>query len=287
LPFVARAGPRPVSNAMPGWTVACVVGLLAGLHTATWGMYKDSPHEGFTTRRFLRSPAIGALAGPVVMWLGRIDPHTAGGLVVLFGATYGAERVLVEYWKTFVREEDQSKYTIPMQFAVRGIVTSRRARCAAGLAYGCGELMLAAGVVWIDRVAPAWPPVVLALAVGSVAGWVSAFGGAWKDAPIEGFHTLKFFRSPLLAGAYGIMVGSFTPYLLVILLGALGYTIATTETYKTFGFPSTPRGKFAGKGITHPEAVRFRRRFVPLYAAVWLAVIVTIVIAYREAHGGA
>jgi hypothetical protein len=271
---------------MPDWTIACVVGLLAGLHAATWGMYKDSPHEGFTTRRFLRSPALGALAGPLVAELGRIDPGTAGGLVVLFGATYGVERVLVEYWKTFIREEDQSKYAIPMQFAVRGRVASRRVRWVAALAYGCCELSLAAGVIWRDRHVSAWPPLMTAILVGSAAGWVSALGGAWKDAPIEGFRTLKFFRSPLLAGAYGALVGSFTPHLLVTLLGALGYTIATTETYKTFAFPATPRGKFAGKQIHHPETLRFRGRFVPLYAAIWLAVLVTAVIAYREARHG-
>ena len=27
--------------------VATIVGILAGTHTATWGMYKDAPHEGF------------------------------------------------------------------------------------------------------------------------------------------------------------------------------------------------------------------------------------------------
>jgi hypothetical protein len=39
--------------------------------------------------------------------------------------------------------------------------------------------------------------------VASISGWISAFLGAWKDAPIEGFETLKFFRSPVVAGLYG------------------------------------------------------------------------------------
>ncbi len=29
------------------YLAALVVGLLAGTHIATWGMYKDAPHEGF------------------------------------------------------------------------------------------------------------------------------------------------------------------------------------------------------------------------------------------------
>ena len=45
---------------------------------------------------------------------------------------------------------------------------------------------------------PASPPVT-ELTVGALGGWYSAFGGAWKDAPIEGFQLFKFFRSPLQA----------------------------------------------------------------------------------------
>ncbi len=29
---------------------AAFIGLLSGLHTACWGMYKDAPHEGFKLR---------------------------------------------------------------------------------------------------------------------------------------------------------------------------------------------------------------------------------------------
>ena len=28
--------------------LAAAVGVMAGVHTATWGMYKDAPHEGFS-----------------------------------------------------------------------------------------------------------------------------------------------------------------------------------------------------------------------------------------------
>ena len=31
--------------------LAAAVGLIAGIHTATWGMYKDAPHEGFSGRK--------------------------------------------------------------------------------------------------------------------------------------------------------------------------------------------------------------------------------------------
>ena len=53
--------------------------------------------------------------------------------VVLFGLAYALERGVVEVWKTFVREEDQSKYFIAMQFSIRGVpVASRGARLTAG-----------------------------------------------------------------------------------------------------------------------------------------------------------
>jgi len=41
--------------------LAAAVGVLAGLHTATWGMYKDAPHEGFTIPKYLRSPVVAIL----------------------------------------------------------------------------------------------------------------------------------------------------------------------------------------------------------------------------------
>ncbi|RMF66245.1 MAG: hypothetical protein D6743_06725, partial [Calditrichaeota bacterium] len=60
----------------------------------------------------------------------------------------------------------------------------------------------------------------------------------------------------------------------------------TIETYKTFFFPSKPRGKFAGKEIKFPEMWRRRHYFVPLYVAIWLAVITTIVAAFLQPHQG-
>ena len=39
--------------------MAGIVGLLSGMHTAIWGMYKDAIHEGFTVARFVRSMIVG------------------------------------------------------------------------------------------------------------------------------------------------------------------------------------------------------------------------------------
>jgi hypothetical protein len=262
------------------YLAAAGVGLLAGTHTATWGMYKDAPHEGFGWRRYVRSIVVSTLAAPFVAWLFVLDPRRAPGFVVLFGVTYAFERALVEFYKTFLREEDQSKYTIPMQFHVNGRVVKKRSlRLLVGLGYAAAALLFAWGAFTLDRALgflPAWLRLGLA---GSVGGWLSAFGGAQKDAPIEGFHTFKFFRSPALAMSYGILLSLFTHNVLVVGLGALGYTIATIETYKTFFFPHRPRGKFQGKPIQFPELLAFRQRFVPVYAAIWLVLLTQVGLA--------
>jgi hypothetical protein len=165
-----------------------------------------------------------------------------------------------------------------MQFAVFGKVVKDRAR----------RWAVAAGVVAVTALLAVWAasmdaaslPLPVILAVGSAAGWVSAIGGAWKDAPIEGFETFKFFRSPAITGTYAFLISRLDGRMLVVALCALGYTVATIETYKTFFFPSKPRGKFAGKPIAYPAWLRFRLRFVPLYVGVW----VMLVAAFAQAR---
>ena len=122
--------------------VALVVGLAAGLHAATWGMFKDAPYEGFTWQTYLRSPVIAAVIAVVVAAAGDFPSTNAAGIAVLFGLTYVIERGINEFYKTFLREEDQSKYSIPMQLSVRGkVVTDRRTRLLAGLGYAVGVLV--------------------------------------------------------------------------------------------------------------------------------------------------
>ena len=124
-----------------------------------------------------------------------------------------------------------------------------------------------------ERVGGSWPRWLVVITVGSFFGWISAFGGAWKDAPVEGFETFKFFRSPAVAASWALVVSQFTTSWPVIAIAAEGFTVASIETYKTFFFPNKPRGKFAGKPILHPRYLTFRYRFVPLYAGIWLLVL--------------
>ena len=254
------------------------VGVAAGAHTATWGMYKDAPHEGF--RHYPRSIVVSTLLAPIIAWVAGLDALVASGIVVLFGVTYCCERGLTEFYKTFVRFEDQSKYTIPMQFHVFGRVVPKGARRWVIAGSHVAVIFLAGYGIHSLQGQVALGRTLMFLLLGSVGGWLSAFGGAFKDAPIEGFHTLKFFRSPLLAALYSLLLSRFTDSYLIAALGGLGYTVATIETYKTFFFPNRPRGKFADKPILYPEHLETRRRFVPLYAAIWLFVVVSFVLAF-------
>jgi hypothetical protein len=256
-----------------------VVGALAGTHTATWGMYKDSPHEGFTWPKYFRAIVLGVLMGGAAQLVLDLDLTQAPLLVVFFGVVYTLERAIEEFYKTFLREEDQSKYTIPMQFHVLGkVVESRGARWAAGAGVLTAALLLFWGAYRLSNTQLSSSLIVVGL-VGTAGSWFSAFGGAWKEAPIEGFQTFKYFRSPGIALCWVILLAQFTDNLLLLGLASAGYTIATIETYKTFLFPSKPRGKFANKPILFPEWLKHRQYFVPVFATIWLLVLGTTAVA--------
>jgi hypothetical protein len=251
-----------------------VIGCLSGTHAASWGMYKDAPHEGFERRKYLRSVVLGTAVGAGLAMVLPIQPARPAGAVLLFGSAYAVERALAELYKTFFRREDQSKYTIPMQLAIRGrVIESPAVRAAAGATYFTLLLSVLGGLAWWQHAHPGRPSPVALLVLGAAGGWISALGGAWKDAPVEGFQLFKFFRSPALAALWAAIMAQLTPDLPVIMLAATGYTVATTETWKTFCFPSVPRGKFADKPVRFPALLRSRRRVVPVYLAIWLLVL--------------
>ena len=265
--------------------IALSVGLIAGAHSATWGMYKDAPYEGFTYLKYSRSIWLSGLIALVVEWLAKIEVTQASGLVVLYGVTYVIERAMLEFYKTFLRDEDQSKYFIPMQLHVFGrVVKSRAKRWSVGAVYMAGVLLVVYGIHVMQQSQLGTSGLMIVLAIGSVGGWISAFGGAWKDGPIEGFEILKFFRSPVIAFLYAVMLACFTTNYLFICFGALGYTIGTIETYKTFFFPSKPRGKFTGKPVIAPKMLSRRQFFVPVYVAIWLLVVAGFVTGVSNLH---
>jgi hypothetical protein len=267
--------------------IAVVIGLVAGTHVSTWGMYKDAIHEGFTWPKYFRSIMIGAVVGVVLEAVLALELTRAGGMVVFFGLVYAIERLLLELWKGYIREEDQSKYFIPMQFGILGKPVKSRAARWSVLAGILVVLVLCVwGAVELQQSQPDLPAWLVLVTIGSLGGWLTAFGGAWKDAPVEGFETLKFFRSPVISLFWAVLVANFTDNWLLIGVAGAGYSVAAIETYKTFFFPSKPRGKFAGKPILFPEMLRRRQFFVPVYVLIWVLVIGAYVAAFTQPQEG-
>ena len=263
--------------------LAAVVGVLSGTDTAIWGMYKDASHEGFTVLRFTRSVVVGAAAAVVIQAVLGLQLPSAAAIVVLFGLAYALERGIVEVWKTFIRVEDQSKYFIPMQFSIRGVpVTSRRARLVAGALYVALVALCLFGVAQLDRSGSGRLSSSVVALLGFAVGAIIAVGGAWKDAPKEGFQPLKFFRSPCMTAAFALLLGYLTDSYLQATVAAIGFERATVEMYKTFFFPSRPRGKFAGKPVLYPDMLVKRRQFVPVYVAIKTALLVVMALALLE-----
>src|SRR5688572_25697095 len=97
------------------------LGVLAGFHGALYGAYKDSPHESFLLRRFVREVVIAV----VVSLLLPIFHPAAGSQTafVLYLSIFALTRIATEFWKLFVRTEPQEGFRIPTQIhCVTGIV---------------------------------------------------------------------------------------------------------------------------------------------------------------------
>jgi hypothetical protein len=242
-----------------------LIGALTGLHAASWGAFKDSPFEGFRAGKFARSVALGLAAAFLV---GRLTG--SGDVLLLVGLAYCTERLATEWWKAILREESQDAYTIPMRLAFRGRTVERRLiRYTVGVLVIGGLVLTVTGAVALQARGPvpsSWTLVML----GGLGGWLTAVGGAWKDAPIEGFETLKFFRSPVVATLWAWVLLPFTSSLPVLAIAAAGWSVITIETYKTF-LAGGPPGKFGDKPVRFPSGgVRRACRAVHsgLYAAL-------------------
>ena len=190
--------------------VGCTVllALLTGTHAATWGAFKDSPFEGFKRLSFVRSIVLAVTAAFVLSTTTGLA--TALGLPVLVGVLYATERFATEWWKSFIREDEQGAYAIPMRVAVRGrTVDARFPRYVTGAVVLAGAVMAGwtAAVLQPEDGGPAW----LLVLVGAVGGWLTAAGGAWKDAPVEGFSGWKFLRSPTVATAWTLAADAVHP----------------------------------------------------------------------------
>ena len=263
--------------------LAAAVGLMAGVHTATWGMYKDAPHEGFSRWKYARSIVLGTVIGVIVSAvLGARSPARGGPGGALrrdLRGGAGAGRDL----------QDLPPRRGPVEVlhpdAVRGLRQGgpeprRPAARRRGLRRGAAGAWCAGRC---DRPGDAGSDAALAgrrWSAGSAAGSArSAARG--RTRPSEGFQIFKFFRSPIIASLFALGLSYLSDDLVLVTLAATGFCVATTETYKTFFFPSVPRGKFAGMPVHFPDMLRRRQPFIFLYAAIWLVVLVALFVALK------
>ncbi len=233
---------------------------ISGLYTSLWGAFKDSPYEGFKARTFPRSIYFNVAILAVLLLLPAFhDRVTALNLFQLFFLTMGLERFLAEIYKGFFRTEDQSKYFVPSRITFFGNhVASDLARYAVGTVI----VVVVFAVVWIDITVEQF----LWFAVTAYGtGLLVSLGGAYKDAPFEGFKPLKFQRSGFVLAVLSPLFWFINDPAAPVSLGFLIYMNGglerfAVEYYKTY-IQRNMSGKFRPDIERHQHELDTREKY--------------------------
>ena len=247
-----------------------IFGLAGGLLTASWGAFKDTPYEGFSiiSISFLRSLVVTCIFYLALLFFLSKTDFSFHHIAVLFSAI-AFERLTQEYWKAFFRSKQrESIYKIPQSFHVLGKVLKYKSRFVIGLLLSTTTFVVLNLLFGVKITANSWiiPGVILSV--------LPSLGGAWKDAPIEGFNIKKFPRSFIIMFASIFLLSRLTNNLLVLIMGAAGLERLLVEFYKSFLILSTP-GKYNQK-IIYPDWIDKRKIFIASYA---VSVVVVVVIS--------
>ena len=248
---------------------------ISGLYTSLWGAFKDCPYEGFKPRTFPRSVAFHL----AIFLLLCVLPENRESLlrmslVQVFFATMGLERFLAELYKGFFRTEDQCKYFVPSRITFFGRhVASDLARYAAGV-------VLVLGVFAVLLVGYRVMSFFGFLAVAYATGLIVSLGGAYKDAPFEGFSPLKFQRSALVLAVLSPVFYFLNVAQTPVTLGFLVYMNGglerfVVEYYKTY-IQRNMSGKFRPDLPRIQTLIDTREKYH--YTA--LAIVVGVVVLY-------
>lgn len=245
-------------------TLLCI-GFIAGMHGALYGAYKDSPHECFILRRFIREPAI-ALSVVAVLALYPATYEQSHFTVYL--SVFALARLATEFWKLFVRIEPQQEYRIPTQIHLLSKVVHNpfvRVLLGAGMmasVFGWYKLMalLPDSIPW---------PVTGVIVAGGI-GIMEAIGGGYKDGTIEGFSFFKFLKSPVFGAVSGLIVSFHTTSLAFLLLASLGSMRMFLELFFKMIVRDYTPGKFKSMEGPYQAWMRRRKIFLPPYALTWM-----------------
>jgi len=250
------------------FTTLVVIGVAAGLHGALYGAYKDSPHESFLLRRFVRELVFATGAAAALGILGLANGQTP---FVLFVSAFALSRIVTEFWKLFVRVEPQDGFRIPTQIHGMGrVIHNRAARFALGIGflasiYGIGRLC-----AFVSAGMPAW---VTGLVFGGGIGLALACSGAYKDGLIEGFYLRKFLKSPVFGALAGLVASVHTASPSYLLLCAIGGERMINELLFKLLVKGYVPGKFRSMTGPFQEWMRWRRYFLAPYAATWVLAV--------------
>lgn len=246
------------------------LGILAGLHGALYGAYKDSPHESFLARRFAREVAF-ALAGAVTLPLA-FPVVSRQSAFTVYLTLFALTRIATEFWKLFVRVEPQGEFRIPTQMhCVVGVVHNPVVR----LLFGVGFLASIYGLYEAFRLIPGWvPPAFTGMLVGLGIGTAEAIAGGYKDGTIEGFAWFKFFKSPVFGVIGGVIASGHTSDPAFLLLATIGSMRMFLELLFKMLVRDYAPGKFRAMTGPFVEWYAHRRHFVVPYALTWLVYLV-------------
>lgn len=241
-----------------------LVGLCAGLHGALYGAYKDSPHESFLLRRFLRELVFATSAAIALHLSGAADGQSA---FVLYLSCFALSRIATEFWKLFVRVEPQSDFRIPTQIHFFShVVHNPLTRLVVGFGFLAGIY----GVYCLSGLLPEEMPVVARGAVlGGTIGVAEGIAGGYKDGSIEGFSPIKFFKSPVFGTMGGIIAALHTSEPAFMLLAAIGSMRMFLELFFKILVQGYAPGKFRSMVGPFRAWADRRRYFLAPYAATW------------------
>ncbi len=257
------------------------LGLLSGLHGASYGSYKDSPHESFLARRFVRELMIAALVA-----IALAASHFAAGesRFVFFVSTFALTRIITEFWKLFIRTEPQEQFRIPTQIHwLKNVVHKRSIRLLAG----AGFVASIYGAYCLFKLVPAdFPHAATGVVVGGGFGVIEAIAGAYKDGSIEGFSLRKFLKSPTFGAIGGWLASLHTDSLVFLLLTGYGFCRMLLELlFKILRRDYVP-GKFRSIIGPFTQWRERRRYFLVPYTATWLLCIAMLLIAVVQPSQG-
>ena len=243
--------------------------ILSGLYTSLWGAFKDSPYEYFKPKTFPRSIWFSLAIWGFYQWFLPLFGAEVPGLSVvnlfqLFFFVMGVERFVAELYKGFFRTEDQSKYFIPSRVTLLGKpVRSELLRRSSGILL----VTLTLAVAFLP-----WPMHTYwqFLIVAYCTGLLVSVGGAYKDAPFEGFQPLKFQRSAVVlavASPLFYYLGPVSLGVLIFMNGGLERFLV--EYYKTY-IKRNMSGKFRPDLKIYQKQKASREKF---HIAAWVIIV--------------